>query len=550
MLNTKLFKSSLLRIFIAMAFAVLFLSSNILPPAHAAAGDPDLTFGSGGQVTTDFFDNRDELTGMAIQSDGKIVLAGTVQSSKDFLSSDFGVARYNTDGSLDNSFGTGGKVTTDFFGSLDEAKSVAIQPDGKIVVVGHTLSNTGLNVGLVRYNTDGSLDLTFGTGGKVNTLAGIGSLGVAVGIQPNGKIVVGGSISNAGSQNDFLVIRYNTDGTLDNSFGAGGVVTTDFFGINAFDFVNALVIQPDGKIVAGGLAEKTPEPFSYDFGLVRYNTDGSLDPTFGVGGKASAEFMSGTKDYCEAIALQSDGKIVAAGQVTTTSLSVVDFALARFNTNGSLDNSFGAGGKVTTDFFNNNDGALDVVIQPDGKIIAAGFDINGFTGGDIALARYNTNGSLDNSFGTGGKISSDFGSAAEEGRAVALQSDGKILAAGIVNGFSLETFDFAVGRYNGDGSSFDICLQDDSNGNLFQFNSTTGDYKFSNCRKGFTLTGRGTVSVRFCKVELQAVERDRNISVSLNTCTHTGTASVQDSTRKQTYTITDRDITNNTCSCR
>lgn len=430
MLNLCALKWPLIRITISLSLAILLLSSNAMPPVHAAGGDLDLTFGSGGKVFTDFFGSRDELRAMALQTDGKIVLTGIVQRSDDFSTSDFGLARYNPDGSLDSTFGSGGKVVTDFTGSFDEANSVAIQTDGKIVVAGEALFNSGFHVA-----------------------------------------------------------------------------------------------------------------------IARYNSNGSLDPTFGTGGKASVEFISGAIDQCEAVALQADGKIIAVGQVFDDSTGVVDFALARFNTDGSFDSTFGTGGKLTTDFFNTNDGASDVAIQPDGKIIAGGFAFNPSTGGgDQALARYNTDGSLDATFGAGGKATGDLGSSSEDCRAIALQPDGKILAAGVANGFDLFAFDFALARY--DGGGFDICLQDDSNGNLLQFNSTTGDYRFSNCRKGLTLTGRGRVSIRFCKVELQVTGTDRSISALANTCAHSGTASIRDSSRNQTFTITDRDITNNTCSCR
>ena len=145
-------------------------------------------------------------------------------------------------------------------------------------------------------------------------------------------------------------------------------------------------------------------------------------------------------------------------------------------------------------------------------------------------------------------MTTEFSAGEDSADSVALQVDGKIVVAGTASG-SMNS-DFALARYDGGGVTFDICLQDDSNGNLLQFNSMTGDYEFSNCRKSFTLTGRGTVNIRFCKVELKDVERDRNISVLVNTCTHAGTASVRDFSRNQTFTITDRDITNNTCSCR
>ncbi len=235
----------------------------------------------------------------------------------------------------------------------------------------------------------------------------------AVVLQSDGKIVAVGQDSS-----DFALARYNADGSLDSSFGTGGKVTTDFGGSDA---ALAAVLQPDGKIVAVGTS-------AADFALARYNTDGSLDTSFGTGGKVTTDF--GGTDQAWAAVLQPDGKIVAAG------LASADFALARYNTNGSLDTSFGTGGKVTTSF-EGSDQARAVVLQPDGKIVAVGWD----NGVEFALARYNTDGLLDSSFGTGGKVTTDFGGS-DAALAAVLQSDGKIVAVGFAN-----TTDFALARY-------------------------------------------------------------------------------------------------------
>jgi uncharacterized delta-60 repeat protein len=532
---------------IALIIVSFLLLSNVLPPAQAAGGDLDLTFGSGGVVSTDFSGRRDEAVAVGLQPDGKILVAGIAQTGDELSMTDFAVARYNPDGSLDPSFGSGGKVVTDFSGSVDEAQGIAIQTDGKIVVAGAAFSpGFGFNIGVVRYNTNGSLDSSFGTGGKVATPVDLGCIAAAVAIQADGKILAVGNVALPGGTNDFLIVRYNSDGSVDPSFGTDGAVKTDFFGIKARDFITSLVVQPDGGIVAAGVAENTSEPFTFDFAIARYDSNGDLDLAFGTGGKVSVEFVSDAMDECDGVALQSDGKIVAAGRVVNETFTVIDFALARLNADGSLDAAFGSGGKVTTDFFGSSDVALDVAIQSDGKIVAGGA-VGTVTGGDQGLARYNNDGSLDNTFGTGGKATGNFG-ASDDCRALALQPDGKIVGAGVLSDFALQSHDFLVMRY--DGGSFDICLQDDINGNLLQFNSTTGDYKFSSCRKGFMLTGRGAVTIRSCKVELKDVQRDRNISVVANTCTHLGTASIRDLTRNQTFTISDRDITNTTCSCR
>lgn len=216
---------------------------------YTSEGTPDLTFGTGGQVFTDFGGSASAL-GMGMYPDGKIVLAGfAIVGGR----SDFALARYNSNGSLDANFGAGGKVITDLFGGDDGARTVSIQSGGKILAAGSTNSGAAF----VRYNPDGSLDTTFGTGGKV---AGGPESGVAaLGIQWDGKMLVAGTSSLA-FRRDFALVRYNSDGTLDNTFGAGGQVSTDFGGN---DQASALTILPDGKILVSGFSDS-------NFALARY----------------------------------------------------------------------------------------------------------------------------------------------------------------------------------------------------------------------------------------------------------------------------------------
>ena len=240
-----------------------------------------------------------------------------------------------------------------------------------------------------------------------------------------------------------VLARYNSNGSLDTSFGIGGSVVTGL--LRGSD----VVIQPDGKIVVAG---DSPGPqMNGDFAVARFNSDGSLDTSFGIGGVATAD-VSAEGDQAFAVALQSNGKIVAAGRAFNfNNGTFVDFALARFNGDGSLDAGFGNGGKVTTHFgFRDNEQALDVAIQPDGKIIAAGTVVATFS--DFALARYNIDGSLDAGFGNGGKVTTDFFIDDDVANGLALQSDGRIVAAGFAANPSTFSFDFALARFNGDGS--------------------------------------------------------------------------------------------------
>ena len=226
------------------------------------------------------------------------------------------------------------------------------------------------------------------------------------------------------------------DGDLDTTFDTDGKVTTAIG--TSDDNGTAVAIQSDGKIVAAGLSLNGT---SYDFALARYNTNGTLDTTFDTDGKVVTPFGSSI-DIAYSVAIQADGKIVAAGSYNNGTDN--DFALARYNTNGSLDTTFDTDGKVVTSFGSGYDVAHSVAIQSDGKIVAAGGYDNG-TDWDFALARYNTNGSLDTTFDTDGKVVTPFGSGDDEAYGVAIQSNGKIVVAG--DGQVDAKHRFAVARY-------------------------------------------------------------------------------------------------------
>jgi uncharacterized delta-60 repeat protein len=412
-------------------------------------GSLDASFGSGGVVTTDFCGKNDQALAVAIQSDGKIVAAGFAAGCGG--RQNFALARYYTDGSLDASFGNGGKVTTDFFNRTDNANAVLIQSDGKIVAAGFAANPNagGANqFALARYNSNGSLDAGFGAGGKVTTgIMGLDDEAFAVAIQPGGKIVAGGFTRIGGANNDFALVRYSgTDGSLDASFGTGGIRITDFAGGD--DEIRALAVQGNGQIVAGGLSLSSGS--NYDFALARYNAgDGSLDSSFGTGGKVTTDF-AGASDQIGALAIQSDGKLLAAGYAGNAAGNL-DMALARYNpTDGSLDPGFGTGGKVLTDFAGSTDRADAIVLLGSGQLVAAGFATNAATGRDVALARYDSSGSLDMTFGTAGKVTTDLiGSTPNTINALAIQSDGKIVVAGTT---PRAANDFALARLNVDGS--------------------------------------------------------------------------------------------------
>ncbi len=418
-----------------MSFAGLFLAFPIL--ILAAQGDLDLSFGNGGKVVTPIGSSYDFANSVAMQSDGKIVAAG---SSTNGANSDFAVVRYNSNGSLDTSFNGTGKVVTPIGSSGGAAYSVTIQSDGKIVAAGYASNGVDGDLAVVRYNSNGSLDTSFNGTGKVVTQvsSASGDAAYSVTIQADGKIVAAGSSYN-GTDNDFVVIRYNTNGTLDTSFSSTGKVITQ---VGVGDAVaNSVGIQSDGKIVAAGYC--VSEANGGDFAVVRYNTDGSLDTSFNGSGKVVTS-LSNSSDYASSVAIQPDGKIVVAGRSSTSTGG--DFAVVRYNNDGTLDTSFSGTGKVATSIgSNSNDYAASVGIQSDGKIVAAGGSNSGNF--DFAVVRYNTDGTLDTSFSATGMVVTSISPRGDRANSVAIQPDGKIVAAGQSNNGS--DHDFALVRYLG-----------------------------------------------------------------------------------------------------
>jgi uncharacterized delta-60 repeat protein/uncharacterized repeat protein (TIGR01451 family) len=416
--------------------------------AFARAGDLDPAFGSAGIVTTDFgldLDERGEA--IAIQGDGRIVVAGSIRSANAGL--DIGLARYNADGSLDSTFGTGGLVRADFGGS-EQVFDLAILPDGRIVTAGIFAGANPQGFLAARFNTDGSLDASFGTGGKTVIAFALPAQANAIAIQSDSKIVLAGKSDLFGFLSDFALARLNSDGTLDTGFGTGGKVQTDF-GLTtdeAFD----LVIQSDGRIVVGGRgAADTPLGPVPGFALVRYTANGQLDPSFGPNGQV-VTFVGRTFSETHALALQSDGRIVAAGIADDSSATTVVGALARYDSEtGALDLTFGSNGTVLTPTVIPG-GPLqlnDLAIQSNSRIVVAGgadLDSTSLVVNNPVVIRYGNDGVLDQEFGNNGLVVTAPGGAQAEFQALAIQNDGKIVAAGF-NGLASAS-DFLVARYD------------------------------------------------------------------------------------------------------
>ena len=348
------------------------------------------------------------------------------------------------DGDLDPTFGTNGYVSHNIGDSIDEGMTVAIQSDGKIVAAGYSYMYEGNDsVFLVtRYNSNGSLDSTFDNDGIVTT--SFSSIGYDqtsdMVIQSDGKILVAGA-SHGEYNYDFGLVRYNSDGSLDSGFGVNGIVVTDYGKEN--NIPNAIVLQNDGKIiVAGGTRSSVGE---MKFLLVRYTENGNLDPTFGDDGIVFTSIGSGN-DWINDIALQNDGKFLVAGASDNGSEN--DFVVARYGTDGTLDTTFGIDGVVTIDFNNDDDQVKDIAIQSNGKILLIGAIKNaGFN--EMAVVRLNSGGSLDTTFNHTGIVTQPYGYHSY-GKSVLILETGQIIAAGST---IIDTdYDLMLVRYNSDGS--------------------------------------------------------------------------------------------------
>jgi len=422
---------------ILLSISITLFNFSILT---AQPGSLDDTFDGDGKLTLNFGNDGDIGYAVAIQADGKIVFAGGAYIPAGSEHYNFGLARFNQDGTLDNSFDMDGKVSTDFNSSMDIAVALKIQPDGKIIAAGYTHYNLIASFAMARYNTDGSLDDSFGTGGLITTVFTDYDEATAIALQDDGKILLAGWTHEDGNYRDFAIARYNTDGSLDNSFGTGGKIITDFLGFH--DTSEGIAIQADGKIIAVGYSG-SEDTYGGDFGLVRYNADGSFDATFGVGGKIRTDYY-GDSDWARSVVIQPDGKIVVGGSAHTAYGN--DFGLARYNTDGVLDTSFDEDGKVTSSFLNQySDAGYSVALQEDGKIILAGYF--GETGdvSKFGMVRYNTDGSHDFDFGFLGMVNTDFWGPWDICSSIAIQPDNKIVLAGHSSDGSESTF--AIARF-------------------------------------------------------------------------------------------------------
>lgn len=423
------------KLFFSFYLLISLFSSNL---TAQQAGTLDTSFGQNGLVLTDNgINSYDQGNKILVQADGKILIAGTANVSTN--SSFTVVYRYNPDGILDPDFAEAGIFMCALGSTVNSGNDILLQNDGKILILGQ-VSNpfTNEDIALIRLNTDGSFDPSFGTDGKVVIdTDSLYNFAAAFDLQADGKIVIGGAMGTDASQGEKLcVLRCNQDGTLDNTFGINGIISTitSVYGADASD----LVLQNDGKIVLTGA---TYTSNASDFVTLRYDANGSLDSTFSADG---IDIIAISSDYDggNALVIQNDHKIVVLGIVFSFPTSQV--VLLRYDTNGLLDSTFSGDGKLSFSIGTGLTIATGIALQSDGKILVGGYSEN-TNDADLTLVRINTNGMSDISFGTNGKVMTDVKGGYDYGNSIDIQADGKIVLAG--SAYNGAKTDIVMARY-------------------------------------------------------------------------------------------------------
>ncbi len=431
-----------------------------------ADGTPDLSFGTGGQVLFNFGatdESHDEAYAVVLQSDGKILVGGRAwhlnnppgydpatspalpAATPDY---DFALARFNTDGSVDTSFGTTGFVVTDAGSKTDVIHGLTLQSDHSIVAAG----TTGNSIALARYTSTGVLDSSFGVNGMVVSYFGGSDSANAVALQPgDGRIVVAGTTGK-----DFLLARYNTNGTLDTNFGNGGAATADFG--TDLETANALLIDGTGRVLVGGSYQA--QPFVAHFALARFTSAGVLDANFGTGGEVTLDVDGALQggDQITAINIQADNKIVVAGSAPVAGIAgVTNYVAVRFSDTGALDTSYGVNGRAFADFgASSYDTATGAALDANGKLVVAGasrdFSIPLDTG-HLSIARFDTAGALDSTFSGDGMVQFDVKKPGDNPERAFAVDGNKIIVVGVTStNTSLAGSHAAIARYLPDGS--------------------------------------------------------------------------------------------------
>lgn len=406
-------------------------------------GDLDQSFGDRGRAMTVTGPNYGGFTlgafGLIEAEEGAVVVAGRASAAP---IAQIALARYTADGRLDPDFGANGVVTTAITTGYDFVSAIGRDADGRLIVVGHAYDGTAFDILVARYLANGDLDLSFGTGGHRLVEAGGWETIHGLAVLDDGALVIAGTATVSTSA-DVLVVRLAADGSLDPSFGIGGVVRTD---LGADEEARSLAVAADGSLLVAGVIWG-PSYNSSDLLVMRYRPEGTLDATFGAGGVVVTSLTP--SDIAYALTARGDGGLLVAGSVAPTGLNR-EAVLLRYLPDGRLDPTFGSGGSVRTSFTGPDNEAYAVLQQPDGKAIIAGLATNPNNDRFVALARFDDAGGLDSSFGDGGTVRTAANGSTDELKALAVQSDGRLVAAGTT--FNGSSPDLAIARYHPDGS--------------------------------------------------------------------------------------------------
>lgn len=441
---------------VLVVFLILFLKLSLFSgSAQSNPGDLDPTFGNNGKETINFPGYNSSARAAIIRPDGKILISSTVYTGSH--TGDFMAVRLNTDGSIDNTFGLGGSSVIDFLGNGDAATWIQSQSDDKIILCGvaeRPIVGTRFYenmIALARLNTNGEVDNTFGISGKtvLDILGGNNGLSKCL-VKPDDKILIVGSASpHLSTSSDSVLVQYNQNGTLDNTFGLGGKLTTDFM---IQDGAITPLLLNDGKIIVVGssMDQTAPTPFRYAITLAKYLPNGDLDSSFGTNGKVITQIGNNLIQAGDAVLLPNN-KFIVVGYISgTTGITNSDILLIKYNSDGSLDSSFGLNGILTIDQDSSIEQGIAIHVQSNGKILVAGSILNGDVGDlDFLLVRYNSDGTSDSGFGQNGKMITKFGIQSDQAASMSIgQVDGKILLIGSAQSGSNASI--AIARYLGD----------------------------------------------------------------------------------------------------
>lgn len=409
--------------------AIVAVAIAVAAPASAAPGALDPSFSGDGVTVTRFTNSYGVATDVAIQSDGKIVVVGSMHRN-DSLDSDFAIVRYTRNGRLDGTFSGNGKLRTDFDGHFDGALALAVGASGSLVVVGQSLDH----LAVAKYLADGRLDDSFSGDGRARFPRDGFFAGNDVVLQPDGRIVVVGT-----NGSELMIMRLRADGAPDDTFGGDGIVTTDV-GVS-YDAAHAVVVTGSGKIVVGGEANIDPARSS-DFVVARFRSDGSLDRSFSGDGLVTADFAS-YEDSVNDLVLAGGGGVIAVGQASEFPGGAdqsSDVGLARFGKDGTPVSSFGTDGKALIDFGSYFDNSHGAAMLDDGSLAVASHLVAG--GATAAVARLDAaTGALDPAFGVSGIADTGAAVSGDDVGGLAVDAQGRIVIA-TAAAFELPSIDF------------------------------------------------------------------------------------------------------------